>query len=286
MARSTIIIALAQYLTTGFEALEDTEFEPAARMGNNMTPNYEVKLLLDPTVVLGADKKLTATVLSTFAITKVTKMNVQYLDKSSKVIYNAGWSPRIRKMENKDDFEETYKKRYAVTYGDIDGTLTLASSEGFDAGTTKYNAQIEWGYQKQTLSISHEKEASGLGYSGMDLPNQGDSRRILINDAPDKFIHFLSDNWGTAALAESRIFGPVLAERSIGTWGPQKLYIEIWPIKDAAGTGIEYLVEASFKTNSRTDASKMRDDLIAILQGKEWFLPQDSQKTQLIMDHY
>lgn len=73
---------------------------PTASAASNIVPDYEVKLLLIPTAVLGSDNKLKATVLSTFAMpTSVTKMNVQFLDTSSKDIYNAGWSPRIRKME-------------------------------------------------------------------------------------------------------------------------------------------------------------------------------------------
>ncbi|PMD50970.1 uncharacterized protein K444DRAFT_706710 [Hyaloscypha bicolor E] len=244
---------------------------------SNMVPDYEVKLLLDPDMVLGSDHKLTPTVLSTFAMpTKVTKMNVQFLDTSTEEIYNTGWSPRLRKIEGVADFEETYKKRYAITGGDIDAALTTANNEGFDSDTTKYDAQIEWGYQKLTLSISR----------GMDLPGTSRSRTLMINDAPDKFDNWLFNNWGTDALAVSRIFGPVFAKRSIGTWSGLKLYIEVWPIIDAAGTGTEYIVEASFKTTSRTTALSKHDGMIAFLQGKGWFLAQDSLKTQLIMDRY
>src|ERR1700760_3509646 len=81
------------------------------RAASNMVPDYEVKLLMDPSVVLGSDFKLTPTVLSTFSMpTTVTKMNVQFLDTSSEPIYNAGWSPRMRKTEGEADFELTYKK--------------------------------------------------------------------------------------------------------------------------------------------------------------------------------
>ncbi|KAF2729113.1 hypothetical protein EJ04DRAFT_77744 [Polyplosphaeria fusca] len=254
---------------------------------SNMVPDYEVKLLMNPTAVLGSDNKLKATVLSTFAMpTSVTKMNVQFLDTNAKDIYNAGWSPRIRKMEGADEFDLTYKKRYPVTNGDIDGALTTANGEGFDSTTTTYDAQIEWGYQKQTLSISRDKEASDAGYSGMDLPGTSASRDMLINEAPDKFNDWLGNDWGTDTLSVSRIYGPVLAKRSTGTWSGLKLYIEVWPIKNAAGTGIEYIVEASFKTTSRTTASSKHDELITFLQGKGWFLAQDSLKTQLIMDRY
>ncbi|KAH8656401.1 hypothetical protein BGZ61DRAFT_190428 [Ilyonectria robusta] len=253
----------------------------------NMTPDYEVKLLLNPTAVLGPDNELTSTVLLTFDMPPtVTKLNVQFLDKSCKEIYTAGWSPRIRKTENEDDFELTYKKRYVITGGDIDAALTTANNDGFDAGDAKYEAQVEWGYQKQTLSISRKKTAADSGNSGMDLPGTSNSRAMLIDEAPDKFDNWLPSNWGTGALAMSRIFGPVLAKRSIGTWSGMRLSIEVWPILNSSGTGIEYIVEASFKTKSRTTASIKHGSFTTYLQGKGWFLAQDSLKTQLIMERY
>jgi hypothetical protein len=170
--------------------------------------------------------------------------------------------------------------------GDIDAALTTANKDGFDAGDAKYEAQVEWGYQKQTLSISRKKTVADSVSSGVDLPGMCNSRAMLIEQAPDKFDNWQRNNWGTDALAESRIFGPVLAKRSIGTWKGMRLYIEVWPIRNRAGTGNDYLVEASFKTESRTTASTMRDSFISYLQGKDWFLQEDSLKTQLIMERY
>lgn len=260
---------------------------PFAQAASNMVPDYEVKILLNPTAVLGSDNKLKATVLSTFSMpTTVTKMNVQFLDTDSKEIYNAGWSPRIRKVEDEDDFELTYKKRYPITGGNINAALTTANNEGFDSSDSNYEAQVEWGYQKQTLSISRKKSASDSGFSGMDLPGTSKSRDMLIDDAPGKFDDWLYNNWGTTALGNSRIYGPILAKRSIGTWNGVQLYIEVWPILNAAGTGTEYVVEASFKTDSATTASTKHDSLITFMQGQGWFLAQDSLKTQLIMDRY
>jgi hypothetical protein len=43
----------------------------------NMTPGYDVKLLLKPTAVLGSNKELTCTVMKTFDMTlSITKLNV------------------------------------------------------------------------------------------------------------------------------------------------------------------------------------------------------------------
>jgi len=255
-------------------------------MASNLVPDYEIKLLLNPSVVLTSDHKLTATVLSTFAMpTSVTKMNVQFLDTEDTEIYNATWSPRIRKTEGEDDFELTYKKRYTISGGDIDAALTTANLDGFDS-STDYEAQVEWGYQKQTLSVSRQKTASDAGYSGMDLPGTSNSRDMLINDAPDKFDDWLGNHWGTDLLEVSRIYGPVLAKRSIGTWSGLELFIEVWPITNAAHTGTDYIVEASLKTESRTTASAKHDELITFFQNQGWFLAQDSLKTSLIMERY
>ncbi|RKK65606.1 hypothetical protein BFJ69_g16131 [Fusarium oxysporum] len=65
-----------------------------------------------------------------------------------------------------------------------------------------------------------------------------------------------------------------------------RLYIEVWPISKRASTEIDYLVEASFKTESRMVASTTHDSLISYLQDKGWFLCQDSLKTQFIMERY
>ncbi len=252
----------------------------------NMTPDYEVKLLLSPSATLGSDHKLTSAVRTEFGMpTTVTKMNVQFLDDDLE-IYDEGWSPRIRKTEGESGFELTYKKRYPVTSGNITAALNQANADGFDANATTYDAQVEWGYSKQTLSISRQKSASGSGYSGMDLPGTSNSRTMLINEAPDKFDDWLFNNWGTGALATSRIYGPVLAKRSIGTWSGVTLYIEVWPILNAAGTATEDVVEASFKTTSSSTASTKKAALQSLLQSKGWFLAQDSLKTQLIMERY
>ncbi|SFJ74320.1 hypothetical protein SAMN02799624_05782 [Paenibacillus sp. UNC496MF] len=282
LGTAAVIVALGASLVT-----EAGVAPTPAHAASNMVPDYEVKLLLNPSAVLDSDFKLTSTVLSTFAMpTTVTKMNVAFLDTDSKEIYNNGWSPRIRKTEGEDDFELSYKKRYTIANNDINAALTQANNDGFDSGDDNYEAQVEWGYQKKTLSITRTKSGSKSGYSGMDLPSIGDARSLMVNNAPDKFNDWLNNDWGTDNLEDSRYFGPVLAKRSEGTWSGLKLYIEVWPIKNAAGTGTEYVVEASFKTDSASTASTMHDQLISFLQSKGWFLAQDSLKTQLIMDRY
>jgi hypothetical protein len=254
---------------------------------SQLKPDYEVKMLLAPTAVLGPDRKLTTAVRTAFGIpSKVLKMSVQFLDTDGRDIYDAGWSPRIRKTEGESGFELTYKKRYSIDAGEIDEALARAAADGFDANGGGYEAQIEWGYEKQTLSISRAKSASSSGYAGMDLPDVDASRSMLIDEAPRKFDDWRADRWGTGALGAARIYGPVLAKRHEGRWSDMKLYIEVWPIRDATGTGTTDIVEASFKTTSRKTASSKHDSLMADLRAKGWLLPEDGLKTKTIMDRY
>lgn len=252
-----------------------------------MVPDYEVHLLMDPTVVLGSDFKLTPTVLSTFAMpTTVTKINVQYLDTTTEDLYNNGWSCRIRNIENESGFDLTYKWRLPVNNGDITGALNTAFSYGWNSGQGNYNAQIDWLYTSQTLSIQRDYTASSKGYSGTDDPDEQDSRSMLESNAPNMFNDWVSDDWGTDLLSSAVIYGPVLTKRSIGTWNGVELDIEVWPIENSSGTGIEYLVEASFKTSNYTFASDGRDQLITLLQNEGWFLAESVSKEDLVMENY
>ncbi len=258
-----------------------------AQAASNMSADYEVKFLLKPELVLDSENKLLPVVRDAFQMPgSVTKMAIMFIDTDSKAIYNNGWIARLRKTEGEADFELSYKKRYAVDNGNIDQALTLANSEGFSSKDTNYDAQVEWGYQKQTLSITNSKSDSKSGYSGMDLPSKKDAISLLKKNVPGKIDNWLYSGWGSKQLDNGRIYGPVSAKRSIGSFNGNKLYIEVWPIKNSSGTGLDYLVEASFKAANQTQAAAVRSQLFAYLNNRGWLLAQDSLKTQLIMDRY
>ncbi|WUD72021.1 hypothetical protein OG937_10090 [Streptomyces sp. NBC_00510] len=58
------------------------------------------------------------------------------------------------------------------------------------------------------------------------------------------------------------------------------------PVKNAAGTGTEYIVELSFKTDDYADAARLHSDAIAVADGHGWLYHGDILKTQLILDRY
>lgn len=270
---------------------------PPAEVNPNMAPDHEVSLLLDPENVLTAAHELTDSIQSAFDVKPpVTIINVQFLDTNDKEIYSSNWSTRIRKFENEGKLELTYKRRYTITNSNINTALDVANEDGFNATDKKYEAQVEWDFQMKTLSISRKKKGLDVGIGHTDLPVESDSRQMLVDEAPDKFDKWKPyksqpnkwhpKTWGTSALKESRIFGPVLMSRFTGSWNGLKLYLEIWPLRNSTGTGIEHFVEASFKTDSETTASVEQSNLVAFLKSKNWLLQQDSSMTKLIMGRY
>lgn len=254
-------------------------------------PNYEVKLLLSPSV-LGSDNKLNDAIKSAFNIQQGTKkMNIQFMDTSNRDIYNEGWTLRMRKSENDHEFELTYKKRYPVgdelsdaTVGNINAALMTAKEQGF--GPT-YEAQVELGYKKQTLSISHDEEVPDPGFQRTGLPAAEHSRSLLKAKAPDKFRNWSAINWGTKHLDDAIVYGPVLAKRSRGIWEGLELSIEVWPIrKSREDPSLQQIVEVSFKKRDFQEALKGHTKLEKALRDKDWLLEEDSLKTKLIMERY
>ncbi|CAI6024954.1 hypothetical protein [Cohnella sp. JJ-181] len=287
MKRSALLLACA-VLGTG-ALLSGWSGARTAHAAGLATPDYEVKWYLDPSVVLGTDHKLKSAVLNAFDMpSTVEKMNVAYLDSDGLDLNGAGWDVRIRKMESDSDeeFEVTYKKRYPIAGGNIQEALNAAAADGFDSEEEDYEAQIDWGFSSQTLSFSNKKETELDGYDGMELPDNGDSRELAEDLVPGKLENEQSGDWAEDILHDAHIYGPVSAKRSIGEWSGEELYIEVWEIKKASGSGYDYLVEASFKEDDYAAASARRDSLKNKLVAEGWFLPQDGLKTTKILERY
>lgn len=134
-------------------------FTNTAYAKENMVPDYEMKFLLDSSQVLNDDYELNSEYRDFFDTgKKYDTVGVMYLETEDYDFSNEGWYNRIRIEEDSDDFDLTYKKRYSVNNGDIDAALTKANKEGFDISDTNYEAQVDWGYEKMTLSLSNKKK--------------------------------------------------------------------------------------------------------------------------------
>ncbi|MDA1873130.1 MULTISPECIES: hypothetical protein [Bacillus] len=248
-----------------------------------MKPSFEVKLLLKPEQVLGYNKEMKQEVLEHFQVgTNYERIQVQFLDTANKSLSNEGWFARIRKKEFSKDFELTYKKRYPIQNGVIQDALEVAKKEGFDSKTDSYEAEVDWGFGKKTLSISNKKSYSAKGYGVLDLPNEHASQNMLIEKLPGKMNKWLYKNWGEEMLRDSHIYGPVLMKRYTGEFENIKTNIEIWPLSNTGKIEDDFVIEVSFKTNEEIIATKQRELLMASIEKKGWLLPKDSLKTELI----
>lgn len=259
---------------------------PQASAAANAVPAYEVKFLAKPELVLNTDGTPRSEVIQTLGLSSTARnISAEYFDTNALNLNQAGWDVRFRKKDDKNNYELTYKKRYPVINGDVNAALTLANQEGFDASDDNYEAEIDWGYGKQTLSFSNTKKVDTKA-TGVQLPSQQEALSMLLDKLPGKLKNWSASNWGKQQLTASRAYGPVTFQRYEGTWNGQELTLEVWPIRNAAGTGLENIVEISFKTADSTAVSGLRTQLMQVLENKNWLIPADGLKTQLILERY
>lgn len=257
----------------------------AANADANATPTYEVKLDLLTSSLDSSHNPISA-VKTAFGISGSSESrSYEYYDTSAQDLDNAGWDVRLRHKSGKD-FEESYKFRIPVSNGDIDAALDQANDDGFDSSDTNYDAEVDWGYSKQTLSFSNEKSHDGSSYSGTTMPTASKGLSWLVGDIPGKLEDWNSSNWGKNTLNASRVHGPVTSKVWSGTWDGTDSSIEVLPVKAASGSGTEYVVELSFKTDDYDTASEVHDDAISVADSHSWLYHGDILKTQLILDRY
>ncbi|SLK08766.1 MULTISPECIES: CYTH domain-containing protein [unclassified Paenibacillus] len=259
---------------------------PQASAAANAVPAYEVKFLAKPELVLNTDGTPRSEVIQTLGLNSTARnISAEYFDTNALNLNQAGWDVRFRKKDDKNNYELTYKKRYPVINGDVNAALTLANQEGFNASDDNYEAEIDWGYGKQTLSFSNTKKVD-TNATGVQLPSQQEALSMLLDKLPGKLKNWSSSNWGKQQLTASRAYGPVTFQRYEGTWNGQELTLEVWPIRNATGSGVENIVEISFKTADSTAVSGLRTQLMQVLANKNWLIPADGLKTQLILERY
>lgn len=258
----------------------------SAHADANADPTYEVKIDLT-TAALDASHNPTSAVKAAFGITGSAKArSYAYYDTDGQDLNGQGWDVRLRHKSG-SDFEESYKKRFPVVNGDIDAALDEANAAGFDSSDTNYDAEVDWGYANQTLSFSNEKSHSGSSYSGTSMPTGATGLGWLVNEIPGKLEDWNSKNWGKDTLQAARVHGPVTSKVYDGAWeSSDDASIEVLPVVGASGSGTDYVVELSLKTDDYADAAQLHQDAISVAQSHGWLYQGDILKTQLILDRY
>lgn len=255
-------------------------FAPA--LAENMEiDGVEVKYLMDPEKVLGEDNKLTEETLELLGFTgKVKNRGMQFHDTADKAYNEAGWSNRVRIKQGDEEYDITFKKRYAVVDGDIEAALTQAAKDGFVAGLEDYEAELDWGHSKLTLSIATETSVDKVGYDDTVLPNAEDSIAMVKAAMPDPVKAVAAD------IDKAIVCGPVYYPRYTGELAGMELDIEICPITNAKTGVTEYVCEVSFSTDTYEEAVTKRDEIAKILKDAGILLEQDGLKTNKILNAY
>lgn len=239
-----------------------------------ITPNYEVKFLLDSQRVLDNAQALNTQCRSLFRVQEEpSDVQVQYVDTSHHAVSLAGWTQRMRHKEGKDELEITYKKRYPIVNGDIDAALQQAAQDGFDTTSTPYKAQIDWGYHNMTLSLSYTQKISGYDV----LPSAAQSKHLTSVYMPAE-----ERQQVPSTKEETRVYGPLTYQKYAGTFAGQAVDIEVWPIPNSS----DYIVELSFKASTYADAIKKRNNIQHLLETRQIVKANDSLKTTKILNAY
>jgi len=251
-----------------------------------MLPDYEVKLMLHPERVLSGPL-LKKEVTAFFSMPEpATGYSLQFLDTVDKDLSGKGWNVRLRRFEGQNEVQLTFKKRYPVIGNNLDAALAQAAFDGFDDQEKDFEAQVEWGWESKTLSLSLEKSLA-VNLPGSELPGEKSSRRDAIKHASPRFDNGFAPRWGTKQLSAARVYGPVEARRYLGSWSGMKVTIEIWYLLgSSSGYPFPQAVEISFRTGSIQKAGMLQKQLMEQLKAKGWFYPEDVLKTELVLEQY
>ena len=254
--------------------------------------SYEVKFLINPETVLDQDHVLKEEWQQALGIAQeYQSIEVMYLETPDRGFLSEGWINRLRRKPDKKKVELTYKKRYPVTGTDIAAACRTAAQDGFEVQETEgreakgaFEASIDWGYEKMTLSFGAENSVKLKGIGSLyDLPVD-DAKNYFADAMPDEEADWKASQWGITTLEKAGAAGPFNFLRAKGMLKGREVTLEIWPLKDPDQNEDPYLVELSFKTDTFEDASYGKTEITEYLDQKGILLHEDSLKTGHILD--
>lgn len=258
--------------------------------------SYEVKLLLDSQKVLDDDHLLKEEWKQAFGITDdYMPIEVMYLETSEKDFNREGWINRLRLKSGKHKVECTFKKRYPVTGTDIAAACENAKKDGFifpdktdkeDKKTEDglFEAGIDWGYEKMTLSLSSEDSSKLKDHESLASLTDGEAKAFLQKAMPDIEANWKQRQWGITTLERAKAVGPIRFLRAKGNLEHRDVTVEIWPVMNKDKNEELYIVELSFKTDDFTTAAEGKAQIIDFLDQEGILLHEDSLKTTMILD--
>ena len=213
--------------------------------GASVPTCYEIRISMDPDKVLDEDHHLRQQYFDEFGLSEdYERYGAVYFETPDRAFDSEGWEGTIcmREDEEADSFELTFKKRYPVSGEDIDGALCLARADGFDPADQTWNPCIEWGYSGLSLSLSAKRECPAQGCRTIADLSRSDAAQMLIEYALEIEGNRKAEDWGSRAVTEAGIAGPVYFNRYTGRFEDHKVEIEVWEIPDGDTGSFRYLV--------------------------------------------
>ncbi len=253
--------------------------------------SFEVKFLLDPGIVLTGDHLLADEWLQTFQIeTDYTSYDVIYVETADRDFLAEGWINRLRWKNGKNKTEITYKKRYNLS-GDsiscVSEALEQAAADGFDLSDDDYSFEIDWGYERMTLSVDTEAAGQHRIYESLTEFSAADAVRFIKSEMPDTEADWKETSWGISLADSARKAGPIRFLRAKGTWEETtEVTIEIWPVRQPDTGDTAYITELSFTADDYETAAAERQRLAVFLDEKGILLHHDALKTETIINAY
>lgn len=250
----------------------------------------EVKFLLDSSLVLNGEYKLNDDSISAFGLdSEYQGISALYLETPARGFDGEGWINRLRLKDGKKKIELAYKKRYAVAGDDLQSALDLARSQGLDLNDDSFEAEVDWGDSKMTLSFSYEAEVSLKDLEGITQLEQLDLQGAIDlckENMPALEDGWAGEQWGSGLVDTATMVGPLRFKRYKGTWNDMSVTVEVWAIPLADSDEMEYVTELSFKSDSMLEAAADRELLTERLDQMGVLVHADSLKTQKILDAY
>ena len=246
-------------------------------------PACELKFLLDSSLVLDGDHRLTPDILEAFGMDGTYEtISAVFVDTPDRDFLDLGWVNRIRVKGDKPKYSLTYKRRFQVGDGGVEQALADAREQGFTLYDAQFPAEIDWGYARMTLSFSADADVKQEEMPDLDRLSLEDARRMLLENMPFEETAPVSGGEAAELMAGARMAGPIHFLRYTGSLNGQEAVIEVWPVPD--GEEIRYITEWSAGFDTVEEAAEYREGAMAALEDLGILLHTDSLKTQLILN--
>lgn len=259
----------------------------------NAAPTYQVKLLVDPRRILGADGAPLGRAAGALGLGESSGFEVaQYMDDAELSFAGQGWIIRFRHDGAEDRLRLTYKTRFDIV-GDgtdlaaVEEALDRANAHRFDCRDTNYDPQVNLSYSRATLDFSNKKREPAPDLAPGALPDPVACRAIALDRLPGKMRKWPAKpaGWAEAVAAAPLIHGPVRQTNYPGEILGHAVEMQITPLCDGDGRE-SWFTEITAKADTFGEAVRLRADLMGKLRAEGWLLERNAFKTDLVLGNH